>query len=213
MKKIAIHQPNFLPWMGFFEKARQVDQFVLLDHVAFSKGSFTNRVKYFCKSSQQVKWLTVPLQQAPLGTPINKMLLAPSTDWKKKMVRTLEQNINNAFIPIIVDTIVNHRTEKLSDFNITLIKQLFRILDIKTPLIRSSALSLEEDKQQQVVLNICQLVQADSYVCGQGALNYINAEAFAQKGIQLNIRDFKKDIIEAGLVDMDTAGLSALCHM
>ena len=85
MKTIAIHQPNFLPWFGFFEKIKRVDQFVFLDHVPYSKGSYTNRVQYFCKSSQKNKWLTVPIKNAPLGTAIHEIKLAESSTWESKV--------------------------------------------------------------------------------------------------------------------------------
>ena len=79
MTTVAIHQPNFLPWQGYFYKILNCDIFIFLDHVGFSKGSYTNRVKVMSPSGP--KWLTVPVKTSgKLGQPITMVGLS---DWEK----------------------------------------------------------------------------------------------------------------------------------
>ena len=63
--KVAIHQPNYLPWMGYFHKMHHADVFIFLDDVQFTKGSHINRVKIL--SGKGPRWLTVPVVKVKLG--------------------------------------------------------------------------------------------------------------------------------------------------
>lgn len=209
MKTIAIHQPNFLPWLGFFEKVKRADVFVVLDHVPFSKGSYTNRVKYLCKSSHKKKWLTIPTKYASLGTPINEILVSESTQWSKKLISTIQQNFDSPFTEIIVDTIKNRRSESLSELNIALLKQLFVAMNIDVPMVKSSQLALDDSGEQEV-LKICKSMDAEVYLSGIGGRNYIDNGAFAQKGIRVDFVDFYKELSEMPDVNSDWLGLSAL---
>lgn len=209
MKKITIHQPNFLPWMGFFEKARLVDVFVFLDHVPYSKGSYSNRVRYFCKSSQEIKWLTIPVKSSPLGTPINEIELSASQEWVPKIIHTIEQNIDTPLTEAIIDRIVNRRTTKLVDLNISLIKLLMKHLDLSPDFIKSSQMQLEDSADQEV-LKIAKSVNATHYVSGMGASKYLNRVAFAQNGIQVQLMDFKQELNKRDLMKDTEVSLSAL---
>jgi len=212
MKKIAIHQPNFLPWMGFFEKMKSVDQFVYLDHVAFSKGSYTNRVQYFCKSSRKKKWLTLPIQNAPLGTKISDIKLHDTGNWESKVIQTISQNINSPHLELIADTIRNRRNNSLADFNISLLTQLRNCLGIATPVIRSSQMDLRPSSEQ-VVLIICKELRAERYISGRGASNYLNKRAFAQNEIEFELCDYMELMRKNKKLDAETLGLTALYHL
>jgi hypothetical protein len=209
MKKIAIHQPNFLPWMGFFEKARISDTFIFLDHVPYSKGSFTNRVKYFCKSSQKVKWLTLPVKGAALGTPINKIELSSAIGWESKIIHTITQNISSPFATTIADIIKNRRTTKLADLNIVLIKSMMKNMGITSECMRSSQLSLDESNSQEV-LKIAMECKASKYICGLGGRNYLDVGAFAQKEIEVEMLDFMQLVKESGKMPAGQEALTAM---
>ena len=209
MKKIAIHQPNFLPWMGYFEKARRVDEFVFLDHVPFSKGSYTNRVRYFCKSSLEIKWLTIPVKNSPLGTPINQIELSQTKDWESKIIHTIKQNMDSTVTSEIVDKIQNRTTEKLVDLNISLIEILMRHLEVSVKCLKSSEMNLPHSSEQEV-LKISELLDASHYISGKGGENYLNNGAFAQRGIDVEILNFKDKVLSRGIMEEDEVSLSAV---
>ena len=85
-KIVAIHQPNFLPWIGYFYKIVKSDIFVFLDNVQYTKNSFINRNKI--KTSQGEMWLTVPVSFS-FGQLIRKVRINNLVDWQKKHLRRL----------------------------------------------------------------------------------------------------------------------------
>ena len=89
---IAIHQPNYLPWLGFFDKARLADTFVLLDNVPYTRGSVINRNKI--KTKRGWEWLTVPVHNIS-GTIIRDITTIDS-GWEKSHWKTLIFNYSGA---------------------------------------------------------------------------------------------------------------------
>jgi hypothetical protein len=82
-RSVVIHQPDFLPWLGYFHRLLKADLFIALDQVQFVTGtsrSWTHRD--MIKSPQGAKWLSLRVQKAPFGTPIRDILLAPGADWR-----------------------------------------------------------------------------------------------------------------------------------
>ena len=88
-KIVAIHQPNFLPWLGFFYKMLKADLFVFLDNVQFSKNSYQNRVRI--KTSQGQQWLTIPVFHS-FGQLTNEVQINNKENWREKHLKTLEMN-------------------------------------------------------------------------------------------------------------------------
>src|SRR5215467_2598883 len=92
---VTIHQPNYLPWSGFFHKMSQSDKFVLLDTVPFSKNSYQNRCKI--KTPQGETWLTIPVRTSGrFGQLTNEVEVDPSSGWTLRHWRTIEQNYRRA---------------------------------------------------------------------------------------------------------------------
>src|SRR5262245_30980573 len=86
---VAIHQPNFLPWLGYFSKLLHCDTFVLFDDVQFPRGkTFVNRVQI--KTPQGPNWITVPIADKSDLALIKDSRIAPDPSWKRKVLRTLE---------------------------------------------------------------------------------------------------------------------------
>lgn len=182
MKTVAIHQPNFLPWRGYFQKIQQADVFVFLDDVQFplgNRGCVINRVSAVCNNEQ--KWLTMPIVRAerildvrlkdtqePLGKVRNWYRKAP---YFKEVMPILEQ-------------VFSCETDSLADFNIKAITLFCQHLGIHTPLVRSSALGIYTQKQDRI-LDIVSALGGDRYLSGKGAAKYQSEEAFRERGITL----------------------------
>jgi hypothetical protein len=184
---LAIHQPNFLPWLGYFAKMARADRFVFLDSVPFAKGSYTNRVKI--KAAAGPQWLTVPVQtRGKLGQPIVEVLASDTVEWRKKVAQAFRTNYAQCphFQPhadCIFD-ILAAAGDSLADLNIRLIEYVARVLGIATPTVRSSALGAE-GKATDLLIALCRQIGADTYLSGSGGANYQDEAAFAAAGIKL----------------------------
>ena len=190
---IAIHQPNFLPWPGYFYKIAKSDTFVLLDNVQYSKNSFINRNKI--KTPQGELWLTVPVKSTGLSDLLIKNVqINNHVDWRKKHLRTLEMNYKRAkFFNQIYDAIekVYYETDwnNLCMLNTSLLKMTLEELGLESQLIRASELSIE-GKSTQLLINIVNKLEGQTYLSGAGGEKYQEEDLFRDAGITLRYYDF-----------------------
>ena len=176
-KIVAIHQPNFLPWLGFFDKIVRSDVFVLLDNVQFPKkgGTWTNRVQILMNG--QPNWLTVPVDRSFHGTKlINEMLINNNTEWREKMLKSIHQNYIKApyfkEIMPLVDFLINNFTENLAEYNIKAIHTLTEQMGLSTDhFILASNLDTE-GSSNELLISITKEVGGNTYMCGGGAGGY-----------------------------------------
>ncbi len=143
MKILATHQPQYLPWLGFFDKLDRVDQFVLLDNVQFKKREWQNRNRINTATGWQ--WLTVPVRHC-FRPPISEVQIDQSAPWARKHLRALEVNYGRAphlqhYLPLLEEILLESWTH-LSALNITLIRSLATGLGIDTPMRRASGVSV-----------------------------------------------------------------------
>ena len=187
--KVAISQPSYLPWSGFFDLVDQVDQFVLLDDAQFVKQSWHQRNRI--KSPSGLLWLTVPvIFRGRLGQPLCEVMIREPRFWEKH-VRALEVNYGraryferyySALKKILQDSSQNGR---LVDLNIELIRWLGEEMEVTTPMIRSSALSVEGKRSGRLV-SICKLLGAADYVSPRSAGYLIEDMAqFSESGLNV----------------------------
>jgi hypothetical protein len=190
---IAIHQPNFLPWLGYFYKISKVDVFVLYDDVQFTKNGFTNRNKI--KTPNGELWLTLPVKQSgKFGQNINKTEIINSEKSQKKIIRTLEMNYKKCpFYDLYIDdltSIFEKGISNISELNIELIKYICGVLCIKTKLILSSSLKDSELSSEDRLIEICKNLGGNTYLSGKGGANYQNPKKFEEAGIELVYTEF-----------------------
>ena len=184
---VGIHQPNFLPWLGYFYKMVVCDHFVLLDNVAFSKGSYTNRVQI--KTPQGPAWLTVPAKTSgKLGQDIADVSVDPSPAWRRKVQGTLENSYRQAphfkaYWPGVLE-IIQSPMQSLCELNIALIAHVAALLEIHTPTGRSSQMAAR-GASTELLIGLCRELGADTYLSGSGGANYQDEQAFAAAGIKV----------------------------
>lgn len=192
--RVAIHQPNFMPWPGFFYKLLQSDIFVLFDTVQFPRGkSFCSRVKI--KSPEGVKWLTVPVKGKGELLPIKDVQIA-GRGWVQKHLGTLKASYSKA--PYFnscypgVETIYRMAADSIADFNIQLINCLADALGAKTRVIRASLLDLNWRDTGTYILNLVKHLGGTVYVTGQGAgtLRHLDEQKFARAGIAVEMFNY-----------------------
>ena len=200
--RVAIHQPNFAPWLGYFHKFAQCDLFVFLDDAQFSKNGYTNRVRI-----RGSRWLTIPVSTS-LGTPINECLVGNS-----KFLQRVEGQLRAAYgasavVEAFLEQVGTVESERLVDVNYVTIDFLARELGVKTASVRASELGVATTGTQRLV-DIVRSVDGTSYLSVAVGHSYQDPGLFAQAGIQLEYTDFRHPVYDQGDTDF-VPGLSAL---
>ncbi|MEO6053279.1 MAG: WbqC family protein [Chthoniobacterales bacterium] len=181
--KVAIHQPQYLPWIPLIHKAFSSDIFVMLDTVQYQKGGVQNRNQI--KTAQGSTWLTVPVQ-ASLEKTIRETEIADVT-WIKKHKATLSQNYAKSAGGAALDSlfpILELPFTNLAELNIALMKWMFSALQIPCQVIRTSQLNVN-GKSTELICNICKAIDATAYISGSGAKAYLETDLLQNAGIDL----------------------------
>jgi hypothetical protein len=192
--KVAIHQPNYLPWSGFFEKMAMADVFVLLDTAQFSKDSFTQRTKIRIKDGWM--WLTIPIEKEYHFKPIGEVRLPKDDKWMKKHKSSIVANYSKCehYDEWLVDGYFAQACETLQAFNEAGILYLKKKLGIGTRVVRASELGLEPDlKSTEMLVDIVKKAGGDTYLSGSGGDKYQDASLFEKNGIRLEYTSGEPD--------------------
>lgn len=210
-KTVAIHQPNFLPWAGYFYKISKADLFIFLDDVQFSKNNYTNRSEILLGGKK--KWLSVPAR-VELGTSINNVVLN-SLNWKEDHLNLLKNSYQrhphfNDIWPSLAVAYERINSTNLCQINIQLIVWLMKQLNISTKTRRASSFSQPKacDPTQRLVDLVVNSGGA-TYLSGLGGKKYQDEALFVQGGVEVVYSSFRSGPY---LQDSDefTPGLSIL---
>jgi len=187
---VAIHQPNYLPWLGLFHKLWMSDIFVILDDVEYTSNSWTNRNKI--KTPDGWTWLTVPVHDST--GPIADVEIVTTEDWRLTHRKSLQHNYGQSpYFDEYCDAFFDiYETEwdRLGALNITLINELISLLDIECTIAYSSEFDVDSEKTTRLV-DLCNAVDAECYFSGQGAKSYLRPALFADAGIDLVYQSFE----------------------
>jgi len=191
---IAIHQPQYLPWLGYLDKIDKADVFVILDNVQYKKNEWQNRNRI--KTAQGCQWITVPvLYRFP--EKINEVRINNKENWSRKHLQALITNYSNSTFfgnyRSFFDDIFSHNWNRLVDINIEIIKFLISTLDLKTKLVIASDLKLREEPTERLV-DICKILDGNKYMAGKDGNKYMNLELFEEEGIEVIFQDFKHPV-------------------
>lgn len=205
--QVAIHQPNYVPWAGYFYKIAQCDHFVFLDDAQYTKNSFINRNRI--KTPQGEHWLTIPVS-VNLGQLICEVPV--KSGWAEKHIKTLHQNYaKTPGYKIYIDgiaEILRAEHANLAELNIALVGHLCELLGITTPYVRSSALGIDGNSDERLAAITAHL-GGDIYLSGFGGANYQLEQTFAARNIGLETYRFRPPIYQQTRGDF-LAGLSIL---
>lgn len=195
MKTVAIHQPNFFPWLGYFDKIRRADVFIFLDDAQYQKtgGIWSNRVKILING--EGRWLTAPVERSFQGTRnVNEMVFASKEDWRGRMLKSLVSTYKRAphFIEAytVIEALIKNSENNVAEYNIHAIKALASKLGYSTnSMVRSSELSTESSATERLI-KLTERSGGKSYLCGGGAGDYQEDDAFHKAGIALVYQNF-----------------------
>lgn len=191
---VAIHQPHYLPWLGYLHRMAQVDLFIVLDHVQFERRDYQNRSRI--RLNGEERWLTVPVLQRSQKERIVDKLVDNSDPrpWGPVHFSTLRHAYREA--PHFDDYagalrgILEARWERLSDLNRATLDFMRDAFDIRTPLVRSSELDVEGSKAE-LILALCRAVGAARLLAGfGGSRRYLDEAEFARQGVRIERHQF-----------------------
>lgn len=197
---VTIHQPDFMPWLGFFAKIKKSDCWIVLDHVHNNPRDaafWGRRVKILSNTSYQ--WLSLPVEKPKepgvIGLPINQMKYSTAKmDVYTKAKRTIENVYSRTQFykdySTIIDSILLSKETNLCKRNMQFILNVLDMLDIKPTVVFSSSLGCTQ-KGNDLLIEILKKVGASKYICGDGASGYQDASSFEANGIQLEYNNFK----------------------
>ena len=172
-KKITIHQPAFFPWYPFFEKLESADCFVFLTECQYRKNGYQNRFNI------GEKWYTMSAKKGLI--PINQKKYAnPYYDWLK-----IKKSLNNEYGEILKE-FDDCISEDLCRTNISIIKKICAILDIRTTLLMD--FKTEKDGTERLV-EICSKNSATCYIAGSSGKNYLETDKFDNLNIRIDYQD------------------------
>lgn len=168
---VSIHQPNFMPWLPFFDKVAMVDIFVVMIHCQFEKNGFQNRFNI------DEKWYTMSTKKGI--EPIKeKVYVNPIKDWEK-IKTSLPQYVE------VLERFDDCMSGNLSDTNVKIIRRISDMLGIKTKIV----LDYETDlRSTDRLVDICKKNGATKYIAGSSGLKYLDLEKFKPDGIEVEIQ-------------------------
>lgn|ERR1700740_2024687 len=199
MKIIAIHQPNFIPWLGFFYKIYKSDIFVLLDNVQFPKESAAARNFIKGKNGDKVLLSVSVKKSEGAFQNYNEIELDYSSKWNIKHLNQIKDAYIkspyfNQYFPEF-ETILKTRFSNLAELNIVIIKWALKHLEITTEIeIASNFDKGDFGKKNDRNLNICLHFGASSYLSGSGAKKYNDEKLYKENNVELLYSDYSSAI-------------------
>ena len=189
MRTVVIHQPDFLPWLGFFDRLRRADLYIALDTAQFVSGtsrSWTHRDRI--KTARGPRWLSLSVRKAPLGTPIYEVMLAPDRRWRDDNLNLLRESYQRApyFGEIFprVEALYEGAQERLAQMTLESIDLLCTLLGVSVERRLSSTMR-PAGSSNEMLADLLSKAGATHYLSGQGARAYFRPEPFARAGIEV----------------------------
>lgn len=189
---IAIMQPTFLPWAGYFHLIASSDTFVLLDTVQLEKQSWQTRNRILVNGAEHR--VSVPLDRQTIGLPLQQVQTRPRPEWFGKMRQTLAQAYAfSSFLPQALDCFDRAYGKgdlSLARMNAAFINAICDLLDIATPCIHASAMQADGARSERLIA-ICQELNGGTYLSPRGAADYLAEDGFDRLGgPTLQFQDF-----------------------
>lgn len=190
---ITIHQPEHMPWAGFFYKMMHADTFVILDHVQYRKNYFQNRNQILFNGKPNYITISVPTK-GHMQSGICDMKVGEN-DWKSGYLNKIREAYKHH--PYFKDhyeniaDIINRPYEFLEEYNMSLIKYFKDFLSIESEFVHSRDLTLEGSKSD-LILSICNELKADTYIAGSSGPDYLDVSTFRECGIDLFYNEYNK---------------------
>jgi len=204
MITVAIHQPNFFPWLGYFDKIARCDKFVFLDNVQYpksGKGQWMNRV--MLNISGNKSWLTAPVDRSHHGLRmIDEMMFSDGAQWRRKAEKTIVQNYCKrphfeAEWPWLRELLMNE-DDRLLEYNMKALTAIIGKIGMDmSKTVLASQLEINA-KATEMLIGLTKAAGGDAYMCGGGAKGYQNDSDIESSGLKLIYQDFAHPVYPQG---------------
>jgi hypothetical protein len=190
---VSAHQPNFAPWLGFFDKMLHSDVLVLLDNVQFIKRGYQNRARI--KAAGGPQWLTVPvISKGRYDQATRDVEIDETARWRAVHLRTLHTVLAKAphrdeLLEVVEPIYGRDDVHRLVDLNLALIRAMADRLGIATRLVSASELDVE-GSSTRLMLSLTRAVGGDAYLSGPTGRKYLEPELFDEAGLELRYHSF-----------------------
>lgn len=192
--KVTIHQPEHMPWLGFFHKVAQADLFVILDSVQYRKNYFQNRNKI--RTVTGWTWLTVPVKRN-INSLIKDVGIDNTQNWRKKCWHSIYYSYKKApyfnKYSFFFENIYQKDWINLNALNMPIIKLILKLLSLKPEILKSSEMNITGGGSK-LILNMCKNVGTDTYISGISGKDYLNLRDFKKAGIEVVFQEFHHPI-------------------
>lgn len=212
---VSAHQPNFIPYLGFFDKMKKADIFVIRDEVLFIRKEYHNRNRIRINSHDNLnfpnfKWISVPVYKTEDYIKHIKIKNSPvrNRSWNEIILHEIESSYSSAdlfdrFFSEIRG-IFSYNYCNLLELNVKIINFLKEAFGIKTRIVLASELGLKKEHYEKSdasedLIEICKKLNADIYLSGAGGKEYLNLEPFERKGIKVEFQEYKHPVYEQHL--------------
>jgi hypothetical protein len=193
---LSVHQPAYLPWLGYFDKLIRSDVFVFLDTVQYEKNSFINRNRI--KTPQGMLWLTVPVKtRGHIASTLQQTEIDNSQNWRAKHLKSIYLNYRAAprFERCYARLEALYAAEDglLADMCFRQLQFWLKEFGIEKTLVRASSLPIESRKSD-LVFDLCQHFGADYYISGALGTHYLEQDKFKEAGIEIEYQDYRHPV-------------------
>lgn len=196
MTTTVITQPNYLPWLGYFEQMERADIFILLDNVQYVKREWMNRNRLKGFDGKPF-WLTVPVKLHSQKTRLLDVTISRGQPrWPDKHLRSIKTHLGKApyfeeiFEPLEGWLQAGHYY--LVDLNITGIRLLADLMGLSPVFMRASEMDVAGEKGE-LILNLCKAAGTDLYYTSMGSKAYLEAveHLFHENGIEVVYQEWE----------------------
>lgn len=192
---IAVHQPQYMPWLGYFAKMAGADHFVLLDTVQYKKNEWQNRNRV--KNATGWQWLTVPVSPR-FPQAISAVRIDQAEAWQRAHRQGILTNYRRApffaWLMPMLDPIYDRQWLTIGELNIAVVKTLAQALGIRTPIHVASELGPFAEQPDERLIGLVRHLGGSSYLAGSGGLGYMDLGKWAAAGIAVEFQEYQHPV-------------------
>jgi len=189
---VSIHQPQYLPWLGYFDKIDRADVFVLLDTVQYKKNEWQNRNRI--KTARGAQWLTVPVTYR-YPQLICEVGVNGCERWQHRQQQALATNYRKAphwgHLAGFFEEVISRSWETIAELNIHVVKRLAAILGITTPIHVASGLGSFPVDPDERLIALTKHFGAGTYLAGNGGHEYMDLEKYRRAEVDVLFQDYR----------------------